>query len=107
MSEEQPQQPEAVPAQQGGVPTHEPQPMEPVPVGEQELRPSDQTPDGDGPEAQQTEETEEEKELRELREAAVRGELILSVEQARRWQHELGLPDAALPANDNESQQQQ
>jgi hypothetical protein len=65
--------------------------MEPAPV-------DDRLPD-----AGQEEETEEEKELREIRESAAHGELVLTPEQARRWQHELGLPDAAMPANDHES----
>lgn len=76
-----------------GATQQTPEQMEPLPV-------DDPVVDAE------SEETEEERELREMREAAAHGELELTPEQARRWQHELGLPDAALPANDNESQRQ-
>lgn len=73
----------------------EPEPMEPIPVGGDTSQPSPAP-----------EETEEEKELRELRESADHNRLVLSPEQARRWQHELRLPDAAMPANDHESERE-
>jgi hypothetical protein len=48
-------------------------------------------------------ETEEEREARELWQQALHGTIVITPEQARRLQHQLGLPDAALPANDAES----
>lgn len=88
--------PNTAPERPREEPAHEPEPVEPVRVDSDPTQP-DQAPA----------ETEEEKELRELRESAEHNRLVLTPEQARRWQHELGLPDAAMPANDNESSERE
>lgn len=90
--------PNAAPEHPREEPVHvsEPEPVEPVRVDSNPTQPD-----------QATEETEEEKELRDLLESRDHNRLVLTPEQAKRWQHALRLPDAAMPANDNESSERE